>query len=536
MNGVWARVATRPGAPALVRIFSLSLLVAAHSYWIHVNLEPFTVDFDEAYLLLRVNEFREAGFGLWIPWTSPHQSAPALAAVTGSTANMFGGSPLALRLPILLALVIFCTAYYMQASFLAGRLIADISTVLLATAPVTIWFSRAHHQILPAAAMLLACHAVVIRSRVLADRWTGYALGLLLGIAAVTRAMLLPFLLVAVFAIIATVLTGPSSLRRVRSLNLLKALVIASAVGSTWWIRSGTLAISWLRLGSEFGDQGPDFLSWGHWKRELLRTPRVVAGIEAYSVRWVVVAALLLCVAVAAVLSSRRTPTSPSSLSDEVRFLTSVGVAGALVLFVVRDDFTGFYLLTVPPMMLLGSMLVRPYPPVATLSAVLAIALSVQSVALMLGPTYSWHAVVVAAESPHSRTGRAPSGWDPSYRDIVQVAQRAGHSSRGVVLANDGLIAANILQYVSDESNVDIEWSHAFRTSSPRDAADVSDFLNSLEPGTVVIYSSPSIAQVGGVFDSTEVVAMLRANGLREVQEDGELSLPNGRRVHLWVA
>jgi 4-amino-4-deoxy-L-arabinose transferase-like glycosyltransferase len=152
------------------------------------------------------------------------------------------------------ALLVLVT--YDLARRLVSSRLAALAAVIVATAPEVLTFARAYYFALPAAALLAAATACLLRSDGLIRTEWALAGGFMLGLALLSRTQMLaavPCVLAA--ALVQAVLLTDRDRRR-RVVNLAGASLVAIAVAATWYGRNFGDAVGYLR-GTRFRTSTP---------------------------------------------------------------------------------------------------------------------------------------------------------------------------------------------------------------------------------------------------------------------------------------
>jgi len=230
---------------------------------------------------------------------------------------------------------------------------AVIATLAVATTPLVTDYTRIFHFAVPAAAcMTAALWALACSDRLLRARWA-IAFGAFVGLALLSRTMIVAFL--PGLAIAAGLqLVGAPDRARVRNLGL--ACVAAAVVAGPWYLYNARSVYDYLAntgYGANAARYGPrhPVLSWAFWTRELHTNVNEL---------WLPLAAVLTLCFLAALLSAvaRRSPrrrlrvalASPSLLA-----LIAVVVEAYLALTSSRNQGSAFALPIYPALVVLAA-------------------------------------------------------------------------------------------------------------------------------------------------------------------------------------
>lgn len=337
--------AVRWGARRSAADVGLAVLVVVstvgNAWWVQRHRLAQEVDVDEAILLVDAERVRAGIVGGWFDVST---SAPLTRMATAASIAVFGRSPLAIALPVLLASAVLIVGVYVLARQLGAGPWALLAAALVSVAPTVVQFSRSFHQIIPAAAAIVICVIAALRSDGFRDRRWALVLGACLGLALLTRAMLVAFVPIVVLGTLLEWRMGRSERPGFPVGNAVRSGLVMVLVAATWWAVDGLDALRYLVRGSG-PDSGKAVTIEGRLpsERELRLLGRSLAGPEAWSLRWVLVFVLALGTAVLAVRACRARTITPRQ-ANVALFLA----LGLVVLVLNTDGFPGFVLLILP--------------------------------------------------------------------------------------------------------------------------------------------------------------------------------------------
>ena len=259
-------------------------------------------------------------------------------------------------LVILAFYVLLVLATYDLARRLVSPGLAALGAVIVATAPEVLTFARAYYFAVPAAALLAAAVACLLRSEgLIRTRWA-LAGGFILGLALLSRTQMLaavPCVLGAAF-VQAVLLTDRDRVRRLA--NLVGAAVVATAVAATWYGRNFGDAVGYLR-GTRFRTATP--ISATYRVTSLLRFAGQIVDTTQLPVAMILIGVAALAVARGwrRSVSARTSPPGRRAWlrrpDDADRCFLLLVVAALIVVFAVAEFAVGeppigVWLLVVP--------------------------------------------------------------------------------------------------------------------------------------------------------------------------------------------
>jgi len=265
----------RPNAPVGLLAVVVIVNVAVGIWWIGRWRVGWPFDIDEAgYLQMALADGVKIDSGLpgsivSIIHTSNPQ-APLLPAFAGLVEAATHLSAAWLIASLQIFLVMAAGATYLCARRCMSGWWAFVAASLVAVAPGLVWASRSFYFALPAGALFMAA--------IVAELWAGHfdsiarsiVWGMLMGLAALTRSMVLGLLPGLVLAAELRVLVGPSRNRRKAFVNCLIGIGTALLVAGSWYSDSWRNVLDYLTqygYGSKAAEYGSQHsvLSWSWW-------------------------------------------------------------------------------------------------------------------------------------------------------------------------------------------------------------------------------------------------------------------------------
>lgn len=347
-----------------VAVVVLVVVVGAmQAQWIISERSNLVVEIDESsYLWQAVSAAQRAtsndpGSVASLYFDEGNQNAPLLSALT--VPFLVGGSlglrsALFAQVAVLAALVL---ATFLLARRLAGHPWSVLAAAAVATAPAIVDYTRTYHFALLATATMTAALWCLLATDRFTRPWPALGWGLLMGLALLSRTMmvsLVPGLVLA--GLVAALVPGPESRRR-RMAWWAAGVGVAAVVALPWWV-SNWDAISNYLTGYGYGGEGT---AYGPLYSPLeamyyLRIPYRVAQELYLPLALLVLAGLVLLAAQAAGVARRQ------GLGAFVRhgierghLLVALVVAtGAVALMSSRNKGTGFVLPLVPMVVVLA--------------------------------------------------------------------------------------------------------------------------------------------------------------------------------------
>ncbi|HMC39087.1 MAG TPA: glycosyltransferase family 39 protein, partial [Acidimicrobiales bacterium] len=220
---------------------ALAGLVAAsggvNAGWIARNRRGLPFDIDEAGYLQRA--VRDGGAltrhgltGLWRAYRLPDPQAPALPMTAGVLRAVTGWGPTGLLAAQQLFLAVLLVSTYAAARKMVPRGWSLLAAFLVACVPAVINGGRDFHFALPAAALLTAALAAQLHAGDFDDLRWALGWGALLGLAALTRTMVLGLLPLLVLAAVGRVAAAPTVRR---AIHLGAGVGLAAAISASWY-------------------------------------------------------------------------------------------------------------------------------------------------------------------------------------------------------------------------------------------------------------------------------------------------------------
>lgn len=511
----------------------ISVLVAGHLWWIHRNRTTLAVDLDEGQLLVRSDTLRAATGGgpsaLWHAWTARQPSAPALGVATAVSTSVFGRSPRAFLLPELVALVVLLLAVWWIARQLGAGRWALLAVAVVGVSPGVVQFTRVHHQIVPGAAALALCVAVGLRTDALRDRRWSLVLGVAVGIALLTRAMLVVSAPLAIAAW-AVALLGSRPIVRQQLINALIAAGLAMALALTWWAFVAGEVIRYLFEGARGnGSARSSRLSL----TEVRLSGRVLAGVEDHSVAWACVAVLAVGMALCLVRAlARRGP----HLDLRELYVLVVAAVTFVGLVASQDDFPGYSLLVVP-IVVSWAVARAARESRAFRWIILGPVVGLTAVGLVTFPTVASSGVHISgawilSERPNDTVGRS---WADTYQWVIDTS--AGLGDPGcptslVVVQVDHRVTVGQLQWAADV----VAPQRGVRAVSTATKATPA----SVRVGIAEANDNRSLLVLVDPTEEDEFAPLPAAALAREARRQGyrpaaKRTMPNGAVVSLWA-
>lgn len=272
-------------AVALVRRAFAHLLLAlllmgglmVNIWWVYAWRRGLPFDIDEAgYLQRALNDatiLRGDGIaGLWRLVHTSDPQAPLLPTVAGTIHAVTGLGPTGLLLTEQLFLLIVAISTYALARRCTAALWPVLAVGLVLVLPGIVWASRSFYFAVPAAALLTAALAVQLWVADFDSLLRALMWGVALGLAMLTRSMIVGLLPGLVLAACLRVAVKRGGLRRL--LNVGGGLAVGAAVAAVWYSASWRSVITYLQSygyganASAYGSPRP-LLSWDRWSFRL---------------------------------------------------------------------------------------------------------------------------------------------------------------------------------------------------------------------------------------------------------------------------
>jgi 4-amino-4-deoxy-L-arabinose transferase-like glycosyltransferase len=266
-------------------------------WWMYLHRRGLPLEIDEAGYLQRAVRDADAlhAGGLTSLWSTvrlPDPQAPLLTVVAGVFRWVSGGGIYRLLAVEQLFYVVAVVSTYLASRRLMNRNWSLLTAVLVATLPGIVNSSRVFWFAVPATAMVTATLAAQLHSDAFRSRRLSLLWGLLLGLSALSRTVvlaLLPSLVVA--AVVTVVLSRPP--RRKQAVHLGMGLGVSLVVAGSWYSATWHQVLRYLTqygygVEATHSGSGRSVFSLGWW---LFRINNVV-NIELYAP---LALALVLC-------------------------------------------------------------------------------------------------------------------------------------------------------------------------------------------------------------------------------------------------
>lgn len=275
-RGLAAAVA-RPTASTLAIASLVGATLALHAWWlVHYRLGYLT-EWDEsghiANALRFTNALEDDGLTGLVDAVIGLGQAPFVPLVTVPVDAIFGKGVFRNILVIPLFGAVLLVAAYSIAARRNGWRWGVVAALAIASAPVVIDYSRLYHYSLPAAAMIAATIACMLRSDGLVRRRWVLAAGLFTGFMLLTRTMTISYL-PGIAAAVGGLVLAAETRRRERLVNVALGIAVTAVVAGTWYVPNAKSVASYLFFfgygdaSSVYGTSEP-LLSWALWSKEL---------------------------------------------------------------------------------------------------------------------------------------------------------------------------------------------------------------------------------------------------------------------------
>lgn len=539
--------------------------VALGARWMHEFRSPPLLDIDEAgYQVFALDDLAGWRAGGWDQWwdavLAPSIQAPLLTASTVPFLTTFGvGGLVGLLAPLTYAgLTLAATWWLAREHGTAGT--AWLAWSLCAAAPVLVVYSRHYSFGTAAAATTTLALAALARSRGLRSTPWALVTGVLLGLTALSRTMMLALLPGLALGMVVTVLAGQDRRRRV--VNLALTAVVGAAVAAPWYVRNGAAVLDYLTsfgYGSRSAEYGSDqsVLDPGSWQ-----------VMAQYAVDELGVVLSVLLAAGSALLvwrflrPARATDRRPGRRVLESPLLVPAVFLTWSVLVMVSsgNKGTGFLAPLVPAACVLAALGIRravagvrvPLVVVAVATLVVTtlafadarspladrrtVDLPVLGSSLLLdggGRTD----VIVRASRPavEDETPAMPpaeqDAWVRATREMARRLDAAGGTSTLTAFGfRHDLVHANATQLAQLTAGRPHLWLDQISPPSAEDPSTVRTWLDGI--GACLLVTAPGTAfEIEPAIDQEVVAAGARAAGFRR---ESSWRLPDGRPVLLW--
>lgn len=312
-------------------------LCAVHLWWLHRFRDGFPVNIDEARYLdfaLALRDSLAGGPGeLWDTWQSQRDFGPLLP-LTSVPFLAFGRDLITGIATQLVFFAVLVVATYGIGARLSSRSGGLLAAAVVAATPAVIDFTRTYEFAVTAGAMLAATTYALLASEAFSRRGWALAWGVLLGLTALSRTMVIAFLAGQVLVALLLVLGRPGD-RRTRVVNLATAAGAALLAAAVWFAISFRSVWNYLTdLG--YGSQSAEFGTTGsrtsldYWAGELEEAIR-----DDLYLPLALVLVLVLLAALAGLVARRRARSGAGSWREAGRNF-AVSDAGALVILLLE--------------------------------------------------------------------------------------------------------------------------------------------------------------------------------------------------------
>ena len=273
--GARRRVPWQPLTLAGVLCFTVSV----NAWWINAHRTGLPFDIDEAGYLQRAIRDAQAlhagGLGgLWSALRLPDPQAPLLPMTAGVVRWITGAGPYGLLNVNQLFYVLGVVATYWAGRSIMNRNWSLVAALMVATAPGLVESSRGFSLAVVATATLTAALAAQVRTDRFTSWWLTLAWGGLLGLASLSRTIVLAFLPGLLIAAAVTLAATRAGRRQV--LHVVAGLAVGLVIAGAWYTATWHLVLRYLTsygYGPEANRYGASrsVLSVGWWTYRLHR-------------------------------------------------------------------------------------------------------------------------------------------------------------------------------------------------------------------------------------------------------------------------
>lgn len=252
-------------------------LVSANIWWLLTNRRGLPPNIDEAGYLQRTVQFGQdlsnhGISGIVHYWTTPDTTGPLLIAVSGTIRSATGLNAFGLLCTEQIPFAATIVGVYLLARQICGRWMALACATLVACMPGLLDAGRLYILAEPATALFILLVVAQLRAGRFDSIWRTLLWGLLVGLTALTRTMMI------------AVLVGPVAVaglhwitsrpNRRQTLNLAAGAALALVVAGSWYWFSWSTVYTYL---TQYGygaaarnyGAGRPILSWGWWLNRL---------------------------------------------------------------------------------------------------------------------------------------------------------------------------------------------------------------------------------------------------------------------------
>ena len=346
-------------------------LSAVHVWWLGRFRRGFPLDIDESgYLWFAVvlhGKLRDGGpFRLLQAFQHEGWVGPLLPAVTAIFQLPTGGRSILQAIAVqLLFLWVLLLATYGIGTHLHSRSAGVLAALVTACIPAVLDFVRTYHLVIPSTSLYTAAVFALLASRRLRRRGWSVAWGCILGLALLSRSMMIAFLPALVVAAGWMLIVDRADRRRIANFALGLAALAGTAL--LWYATSWRPILDYL-VGFGYGAETPgravEPLTLGFWTHEIVGA----VDISLYLPLGATLFAGFALAAAAVIASVRRSPSgaalelvSRAARSDTIVPLLVV-VEGYLALSSSSNDGTGFVVPLLPSLVALAVVAVLRLP------------------------------------------------------------------------------------------------------------------------------------------------------------------------------
>lgn len=360
---------------ALSLVVLLGVAVGLNVWWIDTHLRgmPFSID-AAGYLQRAVRDgdaLRSGGISAYVQVirTPADYQAPLLTAASGLVQGVLGLGLLKLVDLVQVFYVITIVSSYAIARRVLGRRWALLAAIVIACVPAILWTSRDFDLALPAAALFTATLAIQLYAEDFQSLPWAMAWGLALGLASLSRTVVLALLPALVIMAMLRAAHGDQRPRRLA--NLAAGLLVGIGVAATWYTATGRAVLHYLTsygygANSTTSGTAASWFSLGPWtlRAHLIVTQDLFLPLSAALVLSALVGATYAIARWSKARQAGSRVRSPraaneklswllSKLSTDVGTLTAVFVLCYLALSSERGEGSGFELPIVPALVIL---------------------------------------------------------------------------------------------------------------------------------------------------------------------------------------
>lgn len=484
-------------------------------------------------------------------------------------------------------LVLAAVATYICARRSMNSWWAVLAAAVVAVTPGLVWASRSFYFALPAAALLMSAIAAQLWAAQFEKLGPSIAWGILMGLAALARSMIIGLLPGLVLAATLRVLVGRRN-RAARFLNEAIGLTVGVLVAGIWYSASWRNVLDYLtsygygKNAAAYGRNHP-LLSWSWWT---FRLDNIVQS-DLFLPITLAVGLSLVCGAFVMLwraLKGKRPSSRSNAAQRLVRFAVSdlgslviVFAWGYLILTSTRNVGSGFEIPLIPPGIVLTVSVAANLPRIARVASAFALCAAAvvafaDQATLLPGGTYdktvitfsalsipafdargvliSYASDFVAGGCPalvmcspgHASVGAKPlKGWNSAAKRMASLLERdaAAHHHRLPVVffaMQDPFFNTNTVALAAQEMYRSVPPIGLLRPPSQVHMSFTHQLNDpSLGEPDVVITGPPPPTAAARAFsplpeDRGAIVALTKDGFVR----DGSVVLPDGRRMTVW--